>query len=84
MGDKDLVMFDGFRVGTHANQHQYMTREYEYRPTMYCEHTHMSEHTTSTRLRNETTAHNVTCTRKTADQCAQIDEKIALAASSIA
>ena len=61
-----------------------MTREYEYRPTMYCEHTHMSEHTTSTHLRNETTAHNVTCTRKTAVQCAQIDEKIALAASSIA
>ena len=61
-----------------------MTREYEYRPTMYCEHTHMSEHTTSTRLRNETTAHNVTFTRKTAYQCAQIDEKVALAASSIA
>ena len=55
-----------------------MTREYEYRPTMYCEHTHMSEHTTSTHLRNETTAHNVTCTRKTADQCAQIDETYVL------
>ena len=50
-----------------------------------CEHTdtHVSEHTTSTRFRNKTTAHNVTCARKPADQCAQIDEKVALAASSI-
>jgi len=44
----------------------------------------MSEHTTSTRFRNGTTARHGTHARKTADHCAQIDEKIAAAVSSIA